>query len=54
MLFSKALKAFGGIADKGCVNTLAQTMMNAGRSADAGLPASAGTDRRPRPEGAPG
>lgn len=36
MLFTKALKAAGRAADKGCVTTLAHSMMTAARSADSG------------------
>ncbi len=53
MLFSKALKAIGGIADKGCVSTLAHTMMTAARSADSGLAGPGDLDRYPFAE-APG
>ncbi|MFF7155247.1 FCD domain-containing protein [Streptomyces sp. NPDC008139] len=45
MLFSKALKARIGIADKGCVSTLAHTMMTAARSADSGIAGSGELDR---------
>lgn len=45
MLFSKALKACIGIADKGCVSTLAHTMMTAARSADSGMAGSGELDR---------
>ncbi|WP_308290579.1 FadR/GntR family transcriptional regulator [Streptomyces marispadix] len=37
MLFTKALKAARRPADKGCVTTLAHSMMTAARSADSGL-----------------
>jgi DNA-binding FadR family transcriptional regulator len=53
VLFCKALKAVGGIADKGCVSTLAHTMMTAARSADTGLTGSGDLDRYPFAE-APG
>lgn len=52
MLFTKDLKRFGKGADKGCVSTLAHTMMTAARAADAGLPAPGGLDRYPYGEGA--
>jgi DNA-binding FadR family transcriptional regulator len=45
VLFSKALKARIGIADKGCVSTLAHTMMTAARSADSGIAGSGELDR---------
>ncbi|SFE92545.1 transcriptional regulator, GntR family [Actinacidiphila alni] len=45
MLFSKALKARIGIADKGCVSTLAHTMMTAARSADSAIAGSGELDR---------
>ncbi len=45
MLFSKALKACSGIADKGCVSTLAHTMMTAARSADSGIAGPGELDR---------
>lgn len=47
MLFSKALKARIGIADKGCVSTLAHTMMTAARSADSGIAGPGELDRYP-------
>ena len=47
MLFSKALKARRGIADKGCVSTLAHTMMTAARSADSGIAGPGELDRYP-------
>lgn len=50
MLFSKALKARSGIADKGCVSTLAHTMMTAARSADSGIAGPGELDRYPYPE----
>lgn len=53
MLFSKALKARIGIADKGCVSTLAHSMMTAARSADSGVAGPGERDRYPYTE-APG
>ena len=53
MLFSKALKARIGIADKGCVSTLAHSMMTAARSADSGIAGPGELDRYPYTE-APG
>lgn len=50
MLFSKALKAWQGIADKGCVSTLAHTMMTAARPADAGVTGPNELDRYPYPD----
>jgi DNA-binding FadR family transcriptional regulator len=50
VLFSKALKARGGIADKGCVSTLAHSMMTAARSADSGVAGSGELDRYPYPD----
>ena len=50
MLFSKALKARIDSADKGCVSTLAQTMMTAARSADSGIAGPGELDRYPYPE----
>jgi DNA-binding FadR family transcriptional regulator len=47
VLFSKALKASGAIADKGCVSTLAHTMMTAARSADTGIVGPGELDRYP-------
>ncbi|MFE2430078.1 FadR/GntR family transcriptional regulator [Streptomyces sp. NPDC059373] len=47
MLFSKALKAPCGIADKGCVSTLAHTMMTAARSADSSIVGPGELDRYP-------
>jgi DNA-binding FadR family transcriptional regulator len=47
VLFSKALKAGEIIADKGCVSTLAHTMMTAARSADANLAGPGEFDRYP-------
>jgi DNA-binding FadR family transcriptional regulator len=45
VLFSKALKARFGIADKGCVSTLAHTMMTTARSADSGITGPGELDR---------
>ncbi|MEV0277580.1 FadR/GntR family transcriptional regulator [Streptomyces sp. NPDC050610] len=45
MLFTKELKGFRGVADKGCVSTLAHTMMTAARPADTGLAAPGELDR---------
>ncbi|MFI9102799.1 FadR/GntR family transcriptional regulator [Streptomyces fildesensis] len=45
MLFSKALKARRGIADKGCVSTLAHTLMTTARSADSSIVGPAELDR---------
>lgn len=53
MLFSKALKARIGIADKGCVSTLAHSMMTSARSADSGIAGPGELDRYPYPD-APG
>jgi DNA-binding FadR family transcriptional regulator len=53
VLFSKALKAAGDIADKGCVTTLAHTMMTAARPVDPGLAGHGELDRYPYAE-APG
>ncbi len=50
MLFTKDLKAVGGDADKGCVSTLAHTMMTAARSADSGLANPGELDRYPYAE----
>ncbi|WP_078901624.1 FadR/GntR family transcriptional regulator [Actinacidiphila yeochonensis] len=47
MLFSKALKAWIGIADKGCVSTLAHSMMTSARSADSGIAGPGELDRYP-------
>ncbi len=46
MLFTKDLKGHGSPADKGCMSTLAHTMMTA-RTADAGLAAPGELDRYP-------
>jgi len=51
VLFSKALKARIGIADKGCVSTLAHSMMTAARSADSGIAGPGELDRYPYAEG---
>lgn len=50
MLFTKALKGVGKGADKGCVSTLAHTMMTAARSADSGLANPGELDRYPYAE----
>ncbi|MFG3498184.1 FadR/GntR family transcriptional regulator [Streptomyces sp. NPDC047928] len=51
MLFTKDLKGRGGRADKGCVSTLAHTMMTAARPAEAGIAAApGGLDRYPYAE----
>lgn len=50
MLFTKDLKGHGGNADKGCVSTLAHTMMTAARSVDSGLGAPGDLDRYPYAE----
>jgi DNA-binding FadR family transcriptional regulator len=47
VLFSKALKARIGIADKGCVSTLAHSTMTAARSADSGITGPGELDRYP-------
>ncbi|GAA2934087.1 sporulation transcriptional regulator WhiH [Kitasatospora cinereorecta] len=47
MLFTKDLKGWVSHADKGCVSTLAHTMMTAARSADSGLAGSGEFDRYP-------
>src|SRR5690606_27504284 len=47
VLFTKALKGVGTGADKGCVSTLAHTMMTAARSADSGLASPGELDRYP-------
>lgn len=54
MLFSKDLKGWLSGADKGCVSTLAHTMMTAARSADSGLAGSGEIDRYPYTEAPPG
>ena len=53
MLFTKDLKGRRSDADKGCVSTLAHTMMTAARSADSGLAGPGELDRYPYAE-APG
>ena len=50
MLFTKDLKGVGDGADKGCVSTLAHTMMTAARSADSGLASPGELDRYPYAE----
>ncbi len=50
MLFTKDLKGVGTDADKGCVSTLAHTMMTAARSADSGLATPGELDRYPYAE----
>ncbi len=50
MLFTKDLKGAGTGADKGCVSTLAHTMMTAARPAEAPLAAPGGLDRYPYAE----
>lgn len=50
MLFTKDLKGVGNGADKGCVSTLAHTMMTAARSADSGLANPGELDRYPYAE----
>ncbi|MET9293514.1 FCD domain-containing protein [Streptomyces sp. NPDC003077] len=47
MLFTKDLKAVRGVADKGCVSTLAHTMMTAARPVDSGLAGPGELDRYP-------
>ncbi|WP_078888733.1 FadR/GntR family transcriptional regulator [Streptomyces sclerotialus] len=47
MLFTKDLKALRHVADKGCVSTLAHTMMTATRPADSGLTGPGELDRYP-------
>ncbi|MET9803517.1 FadR/GntR family transcriptional regulator [Streptomyces sp. NPDC006368] len=51
MLFTKDLKGCGNDADKGCVSTLAHTMMTAARPVETGLAAPGGLDRYPYAEG---
>ncbi|AXI79757.1 FadR/GntR family transcriptional regulator [Peterkaempfera bronchialis] len=56
MLFTKALKSWAGIADKGPVSTLAHPTMNSNRSPEPGVPAAGELDRyalseRPVPPG---
>lgn len=50
VLFSKDLKGRLGPADKGCVSTLAHTMMTTARSADSGLAGPGELDRYPYAE----
>ncbi len=50
MLFTKALKGVEDSADKGCVSTLAHTMMTAARAADSGLAGPGELDRYPYAE----
>ncbi|MGW1885443.1 FadR/GntR family transcriptional regulator [Streptomyces sp. NPDC001970] len=50
MLFTKDLKGRERRADKGCVSTLAHTMMTAARPADSGLAGPGDLDRYPYPE----
>ncbi|MDT3398775.1 FadR/GntR family transcriptional regulator [Streptomyces sp. B1866] len=47
MLFTKDLKGLRGVADKGCVSTLAHTTMTAARPADSGLAGPGELDRYP-------
>ncbi|MEU6484132.1 FadR/GntR family transcriptional regulator [Streptomyces sp. NPDC046887] len=51
MLFTKDLKGRGTDADKGCVNTLAHTMMTAAARPVESLTAPGALDRYPYPEG---
>jgi DNA-binding FadR family transcriptional regulator len=53
VLFTKDLKGAWSVADKGCVSTLAHTMMTAARPVDSGLAGSGELDRYPYAE-APG
>ncbi|XIE80501.1 FadR/GntR family transcriptional regulator [Streptomyces sp. SBR177] len=53
MLFTKDLKGHGSHADKGCVSTLAHTMMTPARPVESGLGAPGDLDRYPYAE-APG
>ncbi|MEV8410847.1 GntR family transcriptional regulator, partial [Streptomyces niveus] len=53
MLFTKDLKGPTSRADKGCVSTLAHTMMTAARSVEPGLASPGVIDRYPYAE-APG
>jgi DNA-binding FadR family transcriptional regulator len=53
VLFTKALKGRANRADKGCVSTLAHTMMTAARPAESGLAGPGELDRYPYAE-APG
>ncbi|WP_406342068.1 FadR/GntR family transcriptional regulator [Streptomyces sp. NBC_00648] len=50
MLFTKDLKGRGSPADKGCVSTLAHTMMTTARAADTGLAGPGELDRYPYAE----
>lgn len=50
MLFTKDLKGRVSRADKGCVSTLAHTMMTAARPTDSGLAGPGELDRYPYPE----
>lgn len=50
MLFTKDLKGPGNGADKGCVSTLARTMMTAARTAESGLAGPGELDRYPYAE----
>lgn len=50
MLFTKALKGSRSNADKGCVSTLAHTMMTSARSADSGLTGPGDLNRYPFPQ----
>ncbi|MFF0436366.1 FadR/GntR family transcriptional regulator [Streptomyces sp. NPDC004327] len=50
MLFTKDLKGHGSHADKGCVTTLAHTMMSAARPVESGLGATGDLDRYPYAE----
>ncbi|WP_125624608.1 MULTISPECIES: FadR/GntR family transcriptional regulator [unclassified Streptomyces] len=51
MLFTKDLKGVRGLADKGCVSTLAHTTMTAARPVDSGLSGPGELDRYPYAEG---
>lgn len=50
VLFTKDLKGRGSHADKGCVSTLAHTMMTAARPAESGLAGPGELDRYPYAE----
>lgn len=50
VLFTKDLKGWASRADKGCVSTLAHTMMTAARTVDSGLAGSGELDRYPYSE----
>lgn len=54
MLFTKDLKGWASRADKGCVSTLAHTMMTAARTVDSGLAGPGELDRYPYTEALPG